>query len=450
MAGAVEPPTTATATAGPAVPAPAPVEPPVLAAPGRSLWHNHDFLRFWAGETLSLYGTQVTLLALPLTAVLIFDASPQEVGLLRFLQLIPYLAFALLFGVWVDRTRRRPVMIAANAARMVLIGLVPALAWLDQLTMPALLAIAFAVGTASVLFDVSWMSYVPALIRDSRQLVEANAKLGVTSTSADTAGPGVAGALVGALTAPTAMVVDAVSYLVSMVSLVLIRTPEPAPAGPAPGAGRRRLLPELAEGLRWVFGNIHLRYLALVGAACNFFSIATATMFLVYAVRERSVPPAELGVILSCGAAGGLSGSLVSAAVLRRFPIGSVYCAALSAVFAGPLLVPLAGGPRPLLVGMFIASFFIAYFGLGISNVLVLSLRQTMTPPNLMGRMNAAMRTLMFGGGALGGPAGGLLAGVIGLHGALWVISIGALTMLVPVFLSPVSRLREMPATAGQ
>jgi MFS family permease len=431
------------------------VEPPAapsttLAAPGRSLWHNHDFLRFWAGETLSLYGTQVTLLALPLTAVLIFDASPQEVGLLRFLQLIPYLAFALLFGVWVDRARRRPVMIAANAVRMVLIGLVPTLAWLDRLTLGLVLVIAFAIGTASVLFDVSWMSYVPALVRDSRQLVEANAKLGVTSTSADTAGPGVAGALVGALTAPTAMVVDAVSYLVSLVSLMLIRTPEPVPAAPASATGRRRLIPELAEGLRWVFGNVYLRFLALVGAACNFFSIATATMFLVYAVRERSVPPAELGVILSCGAAGGLSGSLVSAAVLRRFPIGSVYFASLAAVFAGPLLVPLAGGPRPLVVGMFIASFFISYFGLAISNVLVMSLRQTMTPPNLMGRMNAAMRTLMFGGGALGGPAGGALAGMIGLHGALWAIGIGAMAMLVPVFLSPVSRLREMPPAPGQ
>lgn len=425
---------------------PAAQSPTTLAAPARSLWHHPDFLKFWAGETLSLYGAQITLLALPLTAVLVFDATPAEVGLLRFLQLIPYLAFALLFGVWIDRTRRRPVMIGANALRMVLIGLVPALAALDRLSLPTLLVIAFAVGTASVLFDVSWMSYVPALVK-GRQLVEANAKLGVTSASADTAGPGLAGALVSALTAPIAMIVDAASYLVSVVSLVLIRTPEPAPPATAQ---RRRLIPELVEGLRWVFGNVYLRFLAFVGAACNFFSIATATMFLVYAVRERSVPPAELGLIFTLGAAGGLAGSLVAASLIRRYPIGSVYFWALSAVFAGPLLIPIAGGPRPLADGMFIASFFISYSGLAVANVLILSLRQTVTPPNLMGRMNAAMRTLMFGGGALGGPAGGLLAGVIGLHGALWVIGIGALAMLPPVFLSPVSRLREMPPAAGQ
>jgi len=419
--------------------------PSTLAAPARSLWHNPDFLRFWAGETLSLYGAQITLLALPLTAVLVFDAGPEEVGLLRFLQLIPYLAFALLFGVWIDRRRRRPVMIGANAARTVLIGLVPVLAALDLLTLPTLLVIAFAVGTVSVLFDVSWMSYVPALVKD-KQLVEANAKLAVTSTSADTAGPGVAGVLVSALTAPTAMVVDAASYLVSVVSLVLIRTPEPQP--PATGA-KRRLGPELAEGLRWVFGNIYLRFLAFVGAACNFFSIATATMFLVYAVRDKSVSPAELGLIFSLGAAGGLAGSLVSAALIRRFPIGSVYFWSLAAVFAGPLLIPLAGGPELVAETMFVASFFISYSGLAVANVLILSMRQTITPPNLMGRMNAAMRTLMFGGGALGGPAGGLLAGMIGLHGALWAIGIGAAAMLVPVFLSPVTRLREMPPPPG-
>lgn len=439
-----EPTATVTATGEPApVPTqPAATEPVVAAETRETLWRNPDFLKFWFGETLSLYGSQVTLLALPLTAVLVFDAGAQQVGLLRFLQLVPYLAFALVFGVWVDRVRRRPVMIGANVVRMVLIALVPLLAVLDLLTLPVLLALAFGIGTVSVLFDVSWMSYVPSLIKDRKHLVEANSKLAVTSSSADAAGPGVAGVLIGALTAPVAMAVDAVSYLFSVISLALIRTPEPPPP---PATTKRRLLPELAEGIRWVFGDVYLRFLAFVGAFCNFFMIAMGTVFLVYAVREKSVSPAELGLILSFGAVGGLSGSVVSGWLIRRFPLGQVYFGSLTLVFLSPLLIPLAGGPKLLAYGMFVASMFLAYVGLAVSNVLIMSLRQTVTPRSLMGRMNAAMRTLMFGGGALGGPVAGLVAGVIGLHSALWLIGLCSAAMLVPVYFSPVTGLREMP-----
>src|SRR6266446_20283 len=158
-----------------------------------SLWQNRDFVQFWSGETLSLYGTQITILALPLTAVLVFHAGARELGLLRFLELLPYPAFSLLFGVWVDRSRRRPLMLGANFARMILLALVPILAAAGQLNLVSLMVITFAVGAASVLFDVSWMSYVPTLIRDRRYLVEANTKLGITASSADVAGPGLAG-----------------------------------------------------------------------------------------------------------------------------------------------------------------------------------------------------------------------------------------------------------------
>lgn len=411
-------------------------------AQGVTLWRNADFLKFWFGETLSLYGTQVTTLAAPLTAVLLFDVSPEQLGLLRFAQLVPYLVFALPFGVWVDRVRRRPIMLAANSARMILIGLVPILAATGHLRLTPLFIITFGAGVASVLFDVSWMSYVPTLVKAPRYLLEANAKLAVTSSSADTAGPGLAGVLVSTLGAPIAMAVDAFSYLASLISLLLIRTPEPAPAAPAT---RRRLIPELAEGLRWVFGNSYLRALAVVGAFCNFVTMATSSMFLLYAIRDRSIGPATLGLILSVGAVGGIVGSLIAGRVVRRFRLGSVYRVSVASVFLSPVLIPLAGGPAALAAVLFTGSFFLVYLGLSVSNIIIISLRQTVTPHALMGRMNAAMRTLMFGGGSIGGPAAGLLAGVIGLHEALWVIAIGSAAMLVPILLSPVGRLREMP-----
>ncbi len=182
-------------------------------AAGPSLWRNRDFLTFWSGETFSLFGAQITVLALPLTAVITLDAQPEELGVLRFLQMIPYLLLGPLFGVWVDRHRRRTAMIGANTLRLVLIGLVPLLAWLGRLDMPWLLVITFGVGIGAVLFDISWMSFVPTLIRDPDYLVDANSKLATTSASADAVGPGLAGSLVNLLTAPVAMAVNAGTYL---------------------------------------------------------------------------------------------------------------------------------------------------------------------------------------------------------------------------------------------
>jgi MFS family permease len=406
-----------------------------------TLWRNQDFLKFWSGEALSLFGTQVTNLALPLTAVMVFDASPQQVGLLRFLQLVPYLFLALVFGVWVDRSRRKPIMLVANFCRMLLIGLVPVLSHYHHLSITGLLVIACVVGIFSVLFDVSWMSFVPALVKDAKHYVEANQKMGVTQSTADVAGPGVAGVLVGWLGPPTALAVDAFSYLASLASLLWIRTPEPAP----PTASKRHLGRELGDGVRWVFGDRILRPLALVAPFTNFSLICVWTLFLLYGVRDQGLSAATVGLIFSASSVGALVGALISRALIRRFRIGVLYGLSLSGIFAGPLLIPLAGGSRPMLIGMFILSFLISYFGLGIAGVVMISLRQTCTPQSLMGRMNAAFRTLLFGGGALGGLAGGLIGGAMGLRAGLTLVALCSAGMLVPIALSPVVRLAELP-----
>ncbi|MFL6160932.1 MAG: MFS transporter [Jatrophihabitantaceae bacterium] len=412
------------------------------AAAPESLWHNHDFLKFWAGEAFSLFGTQVTNLALPLTAIMIFNASAQQVGLLRFLQLVPYLLLALVFGVWVDRGRRKPIMLLANTARLLLIALVPLLSHYHHLSITGLLIIACVVGVFSVLFDVSWMSFVPTLVRDAKHYVEANHKMGVTQSSADVAGPGLAGVLVGWLTPPIALVIDAASYLVSLASLLWIRTPEPSPA---PSEGKRHLARELGDGVRWVFGDRVLRPLALVAPFTNFSLICVWTLFLLYGVRDKGLSPATVGLIFSASSVGALFGAAISRMLLRRFRVGVLYGVSLSSIFAGPLLLPLAGGSRPMLIGEFTLSFLISYLGLGVAGVVMISLRQTCTPQSLMGRMNAAFRTLLFGGGALGGLCAGLIGGAIGLRAGLSIVAICSACMLVPIALSPVVRLSEMP-----
>src|SRR3954454_13553879 len=225
-----------------------------------SLWHHRDFMKFWTGESLSLLGAQVTALALPLAAIDAFDASDELVGLLRFLELVPYIGLALLFGVWVDRVSRRKAMLWANGVRMVLVAAVPLLHWAGVLNMPILLVITCAVGVASVGFDVTWMPFAPTLVTNPRHRVEANAKMGVSQSVSDVAGLGIAGLLVAALTAPVALIVDAFSYVASVVSLLLIRTPEPRPARGA----ERHLLRELRDGVEYVAREPILRWLAIV------------------------------------------------------------------------------------------------------------------------------------------------------------------------------------------
>ncbi|MEU5163567.1 MFS transporter [Streptomyces sp. NPDC020875] len=407
-----------------------------------SLWRNGDFLKFWFGETLSLLGAQVTNLALPLTAITAFGATDEQVGFLRFLQLVPYLGLALVLGVWVDRARRRRLMLGANLVRMVLLALVPVLYWTGTLDLTLLLAVACAVGVASVLFDVSWMSYVPTLVRDPERYVEAGAKMGMSSSAADVAGPGLAGLLVAAVTAPVALVANAFSCLVSVVSLLLIRTPEPRPVS---ATVRRRVPAELRAGLRWVLRNPVLRSLALIGFCCNFSMVTVWTVFLLYGTRDLHLGPTAIGGVFATASVGGLIGAAISRTVIRRFRLGRVYLVAQSALLLGPLLIVLAAGPRPVMVGMFVFSFFTSYLGLGVAGVVIVSLRQAGTPQSMMGRMTAVFRTLLFGGGALGGLSAGLLSGRLGAHGALTVAAAGSAAVVITLALSPVSRLTGLP-----
>lgn len=411
-----------------------------------SLWHHRDFMRFWTGESLSLLGTQVTALALPLMAIDAFDASDQLVGVLRFLELVPYIGLALLFGVWVDRVSRLKVMLWTNVVRMVLVAAVPLMYWAGVLNMPILLLIAFAVGVASVLFDVSWMPFVPTLVKDPRHHVEANAKMGISQSVSDVAGPGIAGVLIAVLSAPVVLIVDAFSYLASVWSLLLIRTREPRPAPSA----KRHLLRELRDGLDWVFRNPILRWLAIVGFCCNFSMNAVWIMFLLYSRRDLDLSPSTIGVILAAGSVGGVIGAMSSTRIIKRFPLGPAYFVAQTGLLLGPVIIVLAAGPQPVLVALLIVAFFTTALGLGVANVIIVSVRQTVTPHSMMSRMTACFRTLLFGGGALGGLTAGLLAGAIGAKQALVVAAIASAAVVLALVRSPVSRLRELPPAAAE
>ena len=237
------------------------------------------------------------------------------------------------------------------------------------------------------------------------------------------------------------MAVDACSYLVSLISLLLIRTPEPRVSRPQRGQLRN----DLREGLAFILHNRYLRAVALVAAMCNFFTTATQSMFILYAVEDRGLSPGTLGLTLSVGAVGGIVGAAAAGSLIRRFPLGRVYAGSLVMAFCAPVLIPAADGSKLLVTATFMASLCLGYCGVSLVNVIIMSLRQTVTPPPLMGRMNAAMRTLMIGMAALGGPAAGFFAEAVGVREALWAAAAGSAAVVVPVLMSPVWRLRTMP-----
>jgi MFS family permease len=405
------------------------------------LLRNRNFLLFWTGETVSLFGYQITSLALPLTALFVLHASEQELGVLRTAAFIPFLILSLPLGALSDRRPKRPLMILANTLRALLVAAVPLLAVTEQLTVAWLVLIALALGACAVLFDVCWQSYVPLIVAPE-QLVAANGRVGASSSAAEFAGPGLGGLLVQWLTAPIALVANALSYAMSVVSLAFIKAPEPARRE----APARQLLDEIREGLIFVVRQPYLRVQLVSGAAYNICYMAVEVLFLLYAARVLDWSAGLIGVVISASAVGGLLGATLAAGLTTRFPFGVVYATAVVVGNCGPLLIPLADGSAAVATAA--TGLFLMRAGLAVANVAALSLRQTVTPRDMMARMNAGMRTVTWGLGALGATIGGLLGGVVGVRNALWLAAAGFVVAALPVLLSRIPRIRVLRAEA--
>ncbi|MEJ7696510.1 MAG: MFS transporter [Candidatus Limnocylindrales bacterium] len=273
-----------------------------------SVLRNADFNRLWTAETISQFGTQVSLLAIPLVAVTLLHATPFEVALLGTIEFLPFILFSLPAGAWVDRLRRRPILIAGDLGRAVMLASVPIAYALGVLTMAQLYIVGFVVGTLTVFFDVAYQSYLPSLV-ERDQLVDGNGKLEASRTVAQSAGPALGGGLIGLVTAPLAILADSLSFVLSGLFVFLIRRTEPAPDRHADEHGRPRgsLRQEVSEGLRYVLGNRYLRGIAASTATSNFFSNVAFATFIVYAVRVLGLSPLEIGLTFGLGNVGGSS-----------------------------------------------------------------------------------------------------------------------------------------------
>lgn len=405
------------------------------------LWRHPDFLKLWVGQTISRFGSQVSELALPLTAVLVLQATPSEMGVLAAAERAPFLLIGLFAGVWVDRVRRRPVLVAGDFGRGLLLLSIPLAALLGALRMEQLYVVGLLVGVLTVFFDVAYQSYLPSLVR-REHLVEGNSKLEVTSSSSAIFGPGVAGALVQLVTAPLAILVDAVSFLLSAASLLLIRQPEPQPM---PKDQRRTVWTEIGEGLGVVVGNPVLRSIAGCTSTFNLFNSLGWAVFVLFATRELGLEPGLLGVVLGIGSVGFLAGALLAQPAARHLGLGPAIVGSSFASGAGAFLIPLAGSLAPLAIPLLVASQLLSGLGTPVYNVNQVSLRQTITPDHLQGRMNASMRFLVWGTMPIGSLLGGWLGDLVGLQATLVVAAAGQALAVLWVLLSPVRRLREQP-----
>ena len=412
-----------------------------------SVLRNADFVRLWAAETISQFGTQISLLAIPLVAVTLLNATPFEVALLGTIEFLPFILFSLPAGAWVDRLRRRPILIAGDVGRAVVLASVPAAYWLGVLTLGQLYVVGFVVGTLTVFFDVAYQSYLPSLV-ERDQLVDGNGKLEASRTVALSAGPALGGGLIGLVTAPLAILADAASFLLSGVFVLFIRRREPAPDRHADEHGRARgsLRQEVAEGLRYVLGNRYLRGIAASTATSNFFSNVAYATFIVYAVRDLGLSPLEIGLTFGLGNVGSILGALSADRIARRFGVGPTIVAAT--ILSGPGLLLIALAPRDLPVPFLIAGSFLQGVGIVVYNINQLSFRQAITPTSMQGRMNATMRFIVWGTIPLGTILGGVIATVVGLQAAIIVGAVGALLAVIPLVITPVRTLRDMPTPA--
>lgn len=391
----------------------------------RNLWRVPDYRNLWLSHSVSLIGTQVSVLAFPLMALLLLDASATEVSMLAAVEFLPSLLLGLPAGAWVERLPRRAVLIVSDVVRAVAMACVPLAYVLDALSLPLLFVVAFVIGLGTIFFDIAQLSYLPSLIEQD-ELTDGNAKLEGARSVAQLGGPTAGGFLIQAFTVPVAIAVDVVSYVLSAFFLLRVRGRD-VPPEPIEQMSLRK---EIAEGVRFVFTHPLVRPLALCALAADLAFAAVLALQVPYAATTLHLDSGMIGIALAVGSAGGLAGAAISGRLAERLGAGRTVLVSIVVFSAGAALVPLAGGA----VG-FAAGLFVVYLGVVVFNILQVTICQTVTPARLLGRMNATLRFISWGSVPVGAAVGGVLVGPLDIRGVLWAAAgVCALSVLPPLF----------------
>ncbi|MEV4198878.1 MFS transporter [Micromonospora globbae] len=414
----------------------------MTARPQDGPWRSRDFRLLVAGQTVTQLGTDVTTLAFPLVAVLLLDATPWQLGLLVAVQNGAFLLVGVPAGVWLDRRRLRPVLIASDLVRCAALVTVTVAAALSRLSLPLLLAVAGVMAVMRVLYDIGHQSYLP-MVLGRRHLLRGNSAVETVRSSGQIAGPGLGGWLTQLVGATNTLLVDAVSFLLSAACLARIRTREPAPRR----TGRSGVVSEARDGLAFVLAHPVLRAIAATSAWSNLLFTA-ATALLVLFLVDTGFAPGTAGMLLSTAPAAALLGAATATRLARR--VGSARVIWLSLVVTSPanLLIPLT---RPGWGAVaFVAGIVVGGIGQVVYGIAQVTYRQTVVPDRLLCRVNASMRFLVMGAMPLGGLLGGVLGDALGVRTTLLVIGVGLTLAPVPLLLSPLRRVRDLDELASR
>lgn len=405
------------------------------------LWRQRNFVLLWSGQTISQLGSQVTTWALPLTAVLLLHASPTETGLLTAASIAPYTVAGLLAGAWVDRVRRRPLMIAADVGRALLLLSIPLAAWFGTLTLLQLYGVAALMGLCTIMFDVAYGAFLPSVVaRD--HLLDANGKLETSNAAARIVGPGLAGILVQVFSGPTALLTDALSFVVSFGSLMLMRVREAR--GPVAWDERPSWLHEVGQGVRLVATHALLRPLAVGAALFGFFDTMLVAIYVPYLVDELHIPAALLGGIFAVAGIGGLLGASLAAHVAHRAGIGRAMVGGMLLAALAEMVIAIAQGPMLLAVALVTLGEAGVQGGDVVASIANSSARQMVVEDAAQGRVTATMRVFSAGMAALGAILGGWCADRLGLRPTVVIAGVGTVVAGVSLWLSPVRHQRKL------
>ncbi|MFL5922880.1 MAG: MFS transporter [Gaiellaceae bacterium] len=398
---------------------------------------QHDFRRFWVGETVSLFGDQITMLALPLVGVLVLHASAAEMGYLGAAGLFPALLFSLHAGALLDRRgRRRQAMVFTAFGRAALLATIPIAYAFDVVTLTQLYVVSFLVGTLSVIFYVSYSTLFASLV-PREQYLEASSLLNGSRAFSYIAGPSVGGALVALFSAPGALIVDACSFVFSGLTLSSIHPQEP----PTEKAERGHV----KAGIRYIWGSEIVRAKLLATATINFFNFVFWALFILFATKTLGVSAGLLGLVLGAASIGGVLGSLVTGRIGRRIGIGPAFVLGC-VLFPAPLvLVPLARGSDVTILACLFFAELLSGFGVMILDIAGGSIKAALVPDRLRARVSGAYMVVNYGVRPLGALVGGGLGTWIGLRPTLWIASLGAMLGVLWLLPSPLMRLRELP-----
>lgn len=406
------------------------------------LWRNHAFVRVWGAATISIFGSLITKIAIPLVAILTLDAGAIEVAVLRGIDLLALFVVGLVAGAWVDRLRRRPVLIWADLGRAALLCSIPIAFVLGALTFWQLLIVSALAAILTAFFDAADNAYLPTIVERDR-LVEANSALAASGSVAEFAGFGISGILVSILTGPITILIDAVTYVVSAVLLFTVRTPE---APPPPREDREPVLDEIRHGLRRVRHDPVLR--AFCGAQmllASLWGIFGATWFL-FALDELGLSPALVGIVAGVGGASSFIGAVLAQRSTRRWGVGSVAIAAMLLAALGNLFIPLAPAGLPLIALLcLVAQQLIADSAVTVYDITDISVRQSLVPDRELGRVASTFAVLAVAAQFLATIGAGLLAEVIGLRATSFLAPLGGLLAALVLWRSPVRHLRDLP-----